>query len=356
MSGTLVSGPLTWSMDVDDDGYREYRVVHIVRMSSVHDGPYLALLTPGLPTPGSVWAFGNDLDAYAYCKPSRGITIHQEKEGDPNRFYRIESTFTTKPMSLCQDQSVDDPLLMPVKKSGTFLSKPKEFTHDRWGNPLLYSSHERIQGPAVEFDNARATVDMEVNVANLQLSLLASAMNHVNTATLWGMASRTIKLSSIGWEEKFYGACYIYYTWKLGFEVDAAGFDHDEADQGTKVINGYWERDPNALVLDPTDPNFGQSAWGTYQPRKIAGDWPDHLNPAHFIRYKDWNGENTRVLLDGLGKPATSTRHVGSSTSTSTLGIGSWDIGVAGAGAYRHIEVYDEFDFYLLGVPATLGN
>lgn len=353
MSGTLMGGPLTWSMDVDEEGYREYKVAHIVRMSSLRDGPYLALQTPGLPAVGSVWAFPgcNDIDSYAYCKPSRSITIHQEKEGDPARFYKIESQFTTKPAKFCQDQSVDDPLLMPVKKSGSFLSKPKEATHDRHGNPLLYSSHERIQGPAVEFDRTRATVDLEVNVVHLQLSTLAAAMNCVNDGTLWGMASRTVKLSSIGWEEKYYGMCYIYYTWKLGFEVDPAGFDRDEADQGTKVLNGYWERDPNALVLDPSDPNFGQSSWGTWQPRKIAGDWPDRMNPTHFIRYKDWNGENTRVLLNGLGEPAISTRHVGTGT-----GSGSWDIGTAGAGAYRHIEAYDEYDFYLLGVPATLGS
>lgn len=343
MSGTIVAGPRTWQMDADEEGYREYKVVHLVCMSNTRDGPYLASLTPGLPTTGSVWNFGNDLDSWAWCTPRRGVSIHEEKEGDPATYYRVEHTFTTKPASKCQDEEVEDPLLMPIKKSGTFLSKPKEAIADRYGNPLLYSSHEQITGPQVEFDNARATVDLEMNVAHLQLPVLTAAINCVNSSILWGMARRTVKLSSIGWEEKYYGMCYPYYTWRLGFEVDADGFDRNIVDQGTKVLNGYWNRDST-----DTDPDTG---WGKWKLRKISGVDPDKLNPTHFIRYKDWNGENTRVLLDGNGKPAVSMRHVGTGSGT-----GSWDLGMPGEGAYRHVEKYNEYNFYLLGVPAVLGH
>lgn len=353
MSGTIVAGPRTWSLDVDERGHREYKVVHLVRMSSTRDGPRLAMLTPGLPTVGSIWHFGNDIDSWAWCTRKGTVSIHDEKEGDPATYYRVEQFFTTRPDRFCQDDDIDDPLLMPIKKSGSFISKPKEATHDREGNPLLYSSHEQITGPLVEFDQSRATVDLEMNVAHLGLATLATAMNCVNSAPLWGMPRRTVRLSSIGWEEKYYGQCYVYYTWRLGFEIDPEGFDRDIVDQGTKVLNGQWCRDPNEVDLDPSSPTFMQSMWGKWIERKIAGEYPDPENPTHFIRYKDWNGENTRVLLDGNGKPAVSIRHVGTSSGSSTS---SWDIGEPGQGAYRHVEKYAEYDFYLLGIPALLGT
>lgn len=336
MSGTIVSGPRTWAMEADEEGYREYKVIHLVRMSSTRDGPYFASLTPGLPVTGSLWNFGNDVDALAWCTRKKSVSIHEEKEGDPATYYRVEHTFTTRPDKVCQDEEVDNPLLMPVKKSGSFLSKPKAAIDDQYG-PLLYSSHEQITGPLVEFDNTKAMVNLEMNVPSLRLDLLTAAMNHVNDAELWGMPRRTVKLSTIGWEEKFYGQCYAYYTWHLGFEIDPETFDRFAVDQGTKVLNGYWDRDT------------GSATWGTWKLRSIAGAAPDNTDPTHFIRYKDWNGENTRVLLDGRGTPAKSIKHV------VATGTSSWDVGTPTQGAFRHIVKYDEYNFFLLGVPILLG-
>jgi hypothetical protein len=59
---------------------------------------------------------------------------------------------------------------------------------------------------------------------------------------------------------------------------------------------------------------------------------PDSTNPQHFIRYKDRNGENARVLLDGAGIP----------------------IEDGATPVYRDVEYYPESNFLLLGIPLTL--
>jgi hypothetical protein len=59
-------GRIGWSGSRDDKGYREYKLINLVR-ADVADGPDTVRLTPGLPTIGARWNFGNDSDLAAYC-------------------------------------------------------------------------------------------------------------------------------------------------------------------------------------------------------------------------------------------------------------------------------------------------
>jgi hypothetical protein len=68
-------------------------------------------------------------------------------------------------------------------------------------------------------------------------------------------------------------------------------------DEGNKVLNGQF---------NPTT--------GDYEVLNINGQPPNPRNPTHFGRFKDRNGENTRVILDGGGLPA----------FTSLLGLGAY--------------------------------
>lgn len=335
MSATVKGGPLTWSMEVDDEGYRTYQVTHLVATTSTKDGPYKVLQATGLPKFGDVWSFGNDNDSVAYCTHRKSISIHQEKQGDGAQWYKVQSTFTTKPMKNCYEESIEDPLLMPPKVQCTFNSIQKEITHDRFGNMVRSSSLEQYSGPQVEFDFMRINVNIELNSATPNLPLLYEAMNCVNMDELWGMPPRTVKLSSVEWSEEFYGLCYPYYKMRFSFDIDSEGWDKKVADEGTKVLNGQWDRNPSS-------DKFGQ--WVL---KKIGGKDPDPSNPAHFIRYKDWNGENARVLLDGTGKPAVSVKAI-------STGTGTYFVEEPGSNYIFLIQKYDEFDFTLLGIPTSL--
>lgn len=294
----LGAGPRKMALTVDAEGNREYDVIWLVESDDKYDGPFTVLLTPGLPVVGSFWAFGNDADLWAWCRPDAQVAPHQEKEGDSPRVWAVRQKFSTKSPSVprCNEQRIEDPLLEPPKISGGFKGYSREATHDRFGNALQTSSHEQIRGAQVEFEEAYSTVRIEINVPILNLGLLASLINGVNDRPMWGMPRRTIKLTSgTTWEEKFYGLCYRYYTLKLEFDVNGEGFDRVILDEGTKVLNGHWRGIETPGTSDDT---------GDWVLDSIGDTPPDPDNPAHFIRAKDRNGENIKVVLDGEGQPA----------------------------------------------------
>lgn len=322
MVASLLNGgaPIFLSGGKDDDGNREYTVARLVRTSSIYDGPATVMACPGLPTPGSAYNIGTDIDVWAFCKPNMKVTIHQQlKEGEPTLIWRVEQQYTTKPGKRCRDTSIEDPLLEPQKVSGSFIKKTKEVTQDRHGNTIKSSSHEIIRGPQVEFDSNNPTVRIEQNVASLGLSTFAQMVDTVNNNTLWGLSSRKIKLSNVTWERKLYGVCNYYYTRSFDFDIDYNGFDKYPIDEGTKVLNGHWgdgtgTGSVSGWILDDVD-----------------GGAPDPSNPSHFIRFKDRHDENAHVILNGAGLP---------------LEDGDNPVPIT-------VEYYRESNFLLLGIPTV---
>lgn len=286
MAGVIL-GPISWDMDTDDDGYRNYTLSLKVEALKT-DGPVTLSATPGLPLPGSTWAYLGESDPIAVCSRRRKWSpIQKGGDGDPALTYKVDLFYSTKPYKQCQDQSFDNPLLAPPKKSGNFVKYTEEAVWDRYNNKILNSAHEQMRGAQVEFDANRQTVKIEINVATLNLALIDALMDHVNDRVLWGHFPRRIKFSGCSWTEEFYGLCYRYYKLSYDFEINWKGFDRALLDEGQKVINGHWDRATGDWVLD-----------------NIGGSPPDPSNPKHFIRFKDRQNENSRVILNGKGAPA----------------------------------------------------
>ena len=327
-------GPITKALTRDTEGHRDYSVEHIVITTDPLDGPEIVLGASGLPVIGSLWNFGNDLDVWAFCYPDMKVTVYKKKEGDSTIYWKVAQKFSTRPLNRCQDETIEDPLLQDQVISGSFVKYTQEVSKDRFGDVIKTSSHEFLHGPQVEFDFNRAAVRIEQNVATLELALITSMMDTVNDAMLWGLGARKIKLSEVSWERKWYGTCNIYYTRVFDFDIDFNTFDRFVLDEGTKVLHGQW-----------VDQGVGQEPhWGLIN---IGDDPPDKDNPQHFDRYKDRNGENTRVVLDGKGMPANSITQIGTSDDVGT-GTDSTD-----PAAQIFIEYYDESNFLLLGIPTT---
>ena len=202
----------------------------------------------------------------------------------------------------------------------------------------MSSSHEPFRGPQVEFDGGRDQVIIEQNVADLELALCTSLRNKLNDDVLWGLAARRIKLSDFSWEELWYGSCIYYYKRIFTFDIRNNPddlFDRTLLDEGTKVLNGDWNRTLGAWA-DVAIPGYSGS------PN------PDPDNPQHFNRYKDWFGENTRVILDGKGRPASTITALGTGTQ---FGTGTDSTDEAG----QHlVEYYDEADLTQLNIPTTM--
>ncbi len=346
-------GPRNWWMETDAQGYREYHIVYLVSTSSPYywtsggDGPKIASETSGLPTVGDYWVFGNDVDYWAVCWPNRIVRPYGlNKEGEAVKFYTVECLFSTKPF--CADFVTDNPLLQPQRVSGSTTRFTIEAAKDRNGNLIRTSSHEMIRGPQVEFDSSRPAVRVEQNVADLELALCTSMMDHVNDDVLWGLAARRIKLSNFTWEELWYGQCFHYYKRIFDFDVRNNPddlFDRWVLDEGTKVLNGRWTKSAQ----------FGTGTCGPDLWEEVAlgcetgtGPDPDPDNPQHFIRYKDRNDENCRVMLNGSGRPA-NTKQLIQISQTGEMGTTN-----TGDIAEIKIEYYPEANLTLLGIPTSL--
>lgn len=303
MATRLREGQREWSMRRDSAGEKTYKIKFIVEGEAT-DGPATALATAGLPLPGSSWNFDGDSDEWATCLWD--ADVKPLATGEPNTLFEVEFTFSTKAPTgpggtkNCKETEVNDPLLEPMKVSGSFTKNKEEAIEDRFGRKITNSAHEQIRGPQVEFDSGRHRVKIEQNVADLQLDLCEAMVEAVNDSSLWGNPSRTVKLSSFTWDKKFYGQCHAYYTRSFEFEIEPGGWDRDILDEGTKVLNGHWEKTGLGTGLS----NWVLDAIPSYDAG--GGDNPDRTNPQHFIRFKDRKGENCRVILDGAGEPADS--------------------------------------------------
>lgn len=286
----VAMGILDWSMSEDSDGHRTYKVKHRVKADTVADGPASARIATGLPLPGSYWQFGGDVDLWAFCQRDADVKRHTKlEEGEVGVWWSVEQTFTTKGGKKCSEEKIEDPLLEPAKISGGHETHKEEATHDMFGLPILTSSHEMVRGPQVEFPESWPTITIEQNVATLEqaFTLPTSMLNCVNDHWLWGLPPRTILLRSAPWEKKYYGNCYYYYSRKLEFAINPRFWDRRVLDEGTKVLCGHWSS--GEWVLDAIDDE---------------DTMPDPDNPLHFIQFKDRNGENCKVVLDGAGRPS----------------------------------------------------
>lgn len=302
-------GPLpgSWKMTRDESGYRNYEIKHLVQCG-VNDGPANALQCPGLPIPGSEWFFKDDSDVWAWCKLD--MEVDPKTSNDKGEFFVVTNHFTTQGTSKkCCVEPVDDPLLEPIKISGSSVKFTKEGVYDRNGDRILNSAFEQLRGPQNEWDDNRHTVKIEQNVADLEFDLCNSMVNAVNSDVLWGLAARKVKLSSFTWDKKFRGDCNPYYVRTFEFEINFEGWDRCLVDEGTKVLNGAWYKPAGQPIGDyyriavTSDDNSTLNP--DYDGNLDTGSPvdPDPSNPSHFIRFQDRNGNQARVILDGHGLP-----------------------------------------------------
>ena len=260
----IVRGRLNWSTKRDKEGHRDYNIQWLVQ-SGFNDGPERVASAVGLPAIGTPWTYGNDNDLWAMCHPDLSANPVLTKE--PNQFWTVDQTFSTRPLHRCQDTAIDNPVMEPFRLGGGFFKTTKEATEDRDGNPLITSSKEVYRGPLVEKEVSSPFITIGYNSATLDLSLVSGLIDHLNDAPMWGLGAEQVMFTNYTWSRRLFGTCSFYYPLDMDFEVNQNGFTRRLLDEGTQYL---------APGGDPT-------------------------KQEDFIQYKDKQSENKRVLLNGSG-------------------------------------------------------
>lgn len=333
----VVLGLYDWNVRRDREGHRDYEAVWKVYTDDPNWGPAHVLLTPGLPAIGSSWFIGNDFDDWAFCMPDWQADEFGTR-GEPNQHWLVRQPFSTRPLSRCQDASVENPLLEPAKLSGGNTIFTREATEDRLGVPLVMPSHERIRGPMVEVDDGLPTVRISINTLAHPVTFAHPLRGLVNESGMWGLDARQVKFKNYTWERNLYGLCTAYYTTTMEFQINEEGFTRRIPAEGRRCLAGH---SPGTARLKPgpTHPangggNAADFVANPLDPLAIdtATGLPLYKVPRYFEVYKDVNGENATALLTQYGVPATSAEN-----------------------AYTiEAELEDEGNLLLLGIPATL--
>jgi len=306
MAGTII-GRKYWGMQRDSEGHRNFHITFLVEVDSKSDGPAVAFQANGLPVPGAVWAFSNDVDNWAWCQLD--AEVEMEKQDPDCVHFHLTFHFSTRPLRFDRghnlagipgfgdssggDLGPTDPLIEFPKVSGSFVKFTEEGTQDRFGRPIRTSSHEQIRGAQNEWDDQRPTIRIEWNTPLFEdVALVYSMRNCVNPFPLWGFDRRCIRLVPVSWERKFHGVVQQYFTIIVDFEINESTWDRDLLDEGTKVLQGDWDRTEGSATYHQYVPAVDEN-----------GEDLNPYNPVNFQRFKDWNDENARVVLNGAGLP-----------------------------------------------------
>lgn len=287
-AATVTNHPVDWDIQTDEEGYRDYNVKWEVA-ADLGASPDAVMMATGLPLPGAALTAIGGSDPWAFYQRKGSARL---KAGDKTKKrWDVTTVFSNRPIKRCSQASFEDPLSEPPKIKGGFNRFQKEVREDSDGNAILNSSKEPITG--IQRDNNRPTLELEMNVAWLDLYILGQYIDAVNAYEWWEQEPRTIKCCSFSWEYVLYGLCYRYFHCTFGFELNPETWDFRILDQGNMVL--------------------------------VPG-----ANPPQYRRAKDTFEETVRVLLDGNGNATTEATYL------------------------DPIEVYQALDFSVVGWPVTL--
>lgn len=348
----IMRGPINWSMKKTEDGLRDYFVEWFIETTSTHDGPAIVEACPGLPLPGSTWNVQFDVNEDVFCTRELEIAPAPGKDQGPSNLWVAKQTFSNR---RTEGEKLPNPLLEPARWSGSFVNRTKpasdlltisvHIAQDGTETPVerilefdepedllgihiypgpVNTAWEPFKGKETEFDTGGPTVEVELNILELPLSMYATMYKTVNGNVMWGLPPRTIKLQNVSWQRKTWNSDFtFYYIVKYEFEVDYKTWDKVVFNKGKRCLKGHGES--RSAPMDPLgeDPATGL---------------PNYRNPKNYEIYKDPNGENSdETALDPYGIP---------------IKQADWDAGFQPV--YQKFIYYRESNFLNLGIPPVI--
>lgn len=282
---------LQTSVRWDREWHRVYTSTYQVITNDLDDGPITVLSAQGIPTYGTTYTWGNDFDNWAFCDSANASLV---REDETRRVWRVTITHSTMPRVRCADVQRENPLDEPPVLSGSFVQFTKPAEEDKDGKPIVNSVDEPFV-PAVEINDSRDSLVIEVNTLSISLPQRAEAKDRVNKDHIWGLEPRTVLLKRWAWQKMTYGVCNEFIRHTYEFEINYDKWNH-------KLFNvGYRKKNPEATGEDD---KYLTIMDGRDQPRHqptpldldgnvldlAAGDDPVYVkDPDGFEIYKEYD-------------------------------------------------------------------
>ena len=227
----------------DKESHRTYTVDWLVETDDVTDGPINILAATGLPQPGDYYEFYGEYDHWATCKWDMDVQLMHQDQGRGSTAWKVTQRFSTKSDGKERQQQRDNPLNEPPEISGGWNQVARKRHFDKDNKAITNSSKEPITSDDVLTRNiAQPTVDITMNLPDLPLSIIATAINRVNQTAMWGLGPRHVRLYNCPWSRKIMTNGFMYYSVTYQFECSFESWDIPFLDQGFKEYVGPEER------------------------------------------------------------------------------------------------------------------
>ena len=221
--------------NVVEEVHREYTVTYRVITSTRADGPYVVLSSGNLPQRGQYYSYGNDLDIFATCKQIGPARL--ERGEDSGKVWLVDAVFSTKGSSRDPADNPGDPISWAWKVRGSFGSGQRYYVKDANGRAIVNSAGDPYEDvPPV--DEPRMTLSLEKNTATIDIDQWAETRGKVNSAAIWGLAARRVKLLQWSWDVQWTGQGAAYVANKFEVEINDEGYYYQPRDEGFHELLG----------------------------------------------------------------------------------------------------------------------
>lgn len=243
MTATAVKHLSRPKLQRDKDSHRTYTVDWLVECDDETDGPIEILIANGLPRVGDYYSFYGENDYWAFCKWDMSVTPLHQSQGRGTTAWKVTQRFSTKSDKEDRQQQRENPLNEPPEISGGWNQIARKKHVDRNNKAITNSAKEPVTTDDVLTRNiAQPTVDITMNLADLPLSVISTAINRVNSTSMWGLGPRHIRMVNAPWSRKVMTNGFMYYSVTYQFECSFESWDIPFVDQGYKVYIGPDER------------------------------------------------------------------------------------------------------------------
>ncbi|MDR2170536.1 MAG: hypothetical protein LBP59_10375 [Planctomycetaceae bacterium] len=306
------------------------------------DTPRSVLEAAGLPRPLSPCPFDPE------CRAVKSAVKRKHSENEKGEYWVVTCEFTNKPVKLCFENSIENPLMQPPVISVTSQSYQEtarfnyvtynSLTGGYWDDAAnqwvdvytLYNyattlrMSNGIEMTEVDKDSSKLQISISFNLpGDVDLSGFYQLLNHLNVSPMWGFPAGCVKYSGFSWSREYWGVCMSYFKVSLTFDVQLImGYDRN----GVPVY-GFFKR-----ILDH----------GTrYLPE---GQTPSIKNLL-VARTADGSGE-IDICLDGQGHALAGQLSQWDTATNNFLDPADLH--------FHNIQPYPMANLWVLGVPAIL--